>query len=317
MKVIESTDLIEVAFTPLLIYGGSGVGKTTLAQTAAEPLTLDFDEGAHRCANRKTVLQFDSWSENVQAAGTRGAYLYPAGHKLAAQPIPYRTLIHDTGGRALDRMIPEIIGENAKNGQRGGLSQQGWGVLGSRFALWLKLVRSWGKEIVFLCHQKESKDAAGNPYFMPDLPGNMAWNEVHKSFDLMGRIYMDGARRYLDFRPSDTQVGKDAGGLGKVELPDLHEHPRFLAELLARARERIGKTAEASALAAQAVQDWRAWLETVGDNVDALNGNLKELGKLKNGVKAQCWQLVQDHAAARGWEFDREARVYKGKGVAA
>jgi ribosomal-protein-alanine N-acetyltransferase len=60
--LLEPTDVIDVAFVPLLIFGPPGSGKTTLAQTTDSPLTLDFDQGIHRCANRRRAYRFDAWA---------------------------------------------------------------------------------------------------------------------------------------------------------------------------------------------------------------------------------------------------------------
>jgi hypothetical protein len=85
-----------------------------------------------------------------------------------------KTLVIDTGGRALDTMIPDVLRENAKNAYGGNLTPQGWGVLGSRFVTWMKTVRTLGKDVVMICHQESSKDDAGNLDVIPDLPGKMA-----------------------------------------------------------------------------------------------------------------------------------------------
>jgi replication-associated recombination protein RarA len=48
MKVYSANEIIESAGMVALIYGDPGIGKTTLANTAPNPLLLDFDRGAHR-----------------------------------------------------------------------------------------------------------------------------------------------------------------------------------------------------------------------------------------------------------------------------
>ena len=72
-RLIEPTDPIDITFIPMLIYGPPGSSKTTLAQTADSPITLDFDNGIHRCANRKRAMRFDAWAECVDA-GAKGMF---------------------------------------------------------------------------------------------------------------------------------------------------------------------------------------------------------------------------------------------------
>lgn len=309
MQLIESTDCVEIANLPILIYGGPGLGKTTLAQTAADPLTLDFDKGIHRARNRRAALRFDGYVETAKEAGPRGDFRYPAGHRQAGAVIPYQTLVIDTGGRFLDSIVPVVLADSAKNGYSGNLSPQGWGKLGGIFQQWLKQVLSWGKDVVIVCHEDERSNAADQSYFKPDLPGKMAWKEIHRSFEVVGRLYYEGRRKVLDFSPSDNQTAKDAGLIGKVEVPDVHEEADFLAKIIATCKANIGKTAAASAAVAQAVEEWSAFLGASPD-LGAVNEEITGLGTLSPPAKRQAWALVSRHAERRGWTFDKAAKRF-------
>lgn len=305
-QLIEPTDSIQVVQVPILIFGPPGVGKTALAQTAEEPLTLDFDQGIHRTANRRRALRFSGWQDNVNAAGPKGEYTIPNANGIP-QVIPYSSLVIDTGGRALDTMVPEILKENPKNGYAGNLTPQGWGVLGGRFTMWMKTVAQWGKQIVMVCHQEEAKNAAGESYFLPDLPGKMSYKEIHKIFDLIGRISYEGKTRYLDFNPSDTSIGKNAAGWPRMELPDLHKNPRFLAELLADAKTKIGQISQASAAVAKGIEDWRAKLDP-DMTLAHLNGEILSQFKAvshSDPLRPQIWKMISEFAANAELDFDR------------
>jgi hypothetical protein len=319
MQFLEENSPIEVHFVPILAFGPPGSGKSTLAQTAEEPLTLDFDKGIHRVSNRKKALRFDTWSENVAAAGPNGAYRYPTGHPQYGQLIPYKTLVIDTGGRALDTMIPEILKENSKNGYAGNLTPQGWGVLGSRFVTWMKTVASWGKQVVFVCHEDEAKNAGGNSYFVPDLPGKMAWKEIHKQFDLIGRINYEGSNRFLDFNPSDNSIGKNAAGWRKMPLPDLllPENKDFLARLIADARQKIGAVSAASAAIAGGLAEWKnVLLDPATTNLEKLNtivlGRFKELAPT-DPLRVQVWHAMSEFAKDNEWFFDKDTKIFTEK----
>lgn len=294
--LIRPTDSIEVASLPVLIYGGPGVGKTSFAQTAREPLTLDFDKGAHRSFNRKDVMRYDCWADCIadQASGRFQTY---------------KTLNLDTLGALLDCMAREIMQESGKNAQSGGLSIQGWGVLGNRFGQWVRLVVSQGQDIVMVCHEEEDKDVGGTRYLRPAMPGKMAYTVVHRLVDLMGHLSANGKQRTLSFDPTDTSIGKNAAGFEAMRFTRLEDHPDLLGRILQDAKARIGKTAEASALAAQLVEGWRARLEK-DPTLEELNAMLQELGALKNGVKKQVWHLIQEYSAKAELEFDRNTRLF-------
>lgn len=311
----DPTDSIPVTSIPMLIFGPPGSWKTTLAQTARKPLTLDFDKGIHRVMNRGPAKRFDVWQDMVDDGGPNGQFKDRDG-----KPIDYETLVVDTGGRALDTLVPAIIKESAKNSMGGGLSIQGWGVLGNRFTSWLKMVQSWGKQVVMICHQEEAKNAQGDPYFLPDLPGKMAYKEIHKAFDLIGRIGFDGNRRFIDFNPSDHSVAKNAAGWPRMELPDLLQNKTFLADLIDDAKKKIGALSEKSAEVAKAVEEWHQVLnpETVG--LDQLNGDITErfkaIGK-DDPIRPQVWELIMSFADENGVEFDKKAKKFVEKAGAA
>jgi hypothetical protein len=52
VRIIRSTDPVKIETVVVLVYGDPGAGKTSLAFTAADPLMLDFDRGAHRSGFR-------------------------------------------------------------------------------------------------------------------------------------------------------------------------------------------------------------------------------------------------------------------------
>jgi nucleoside-triphosphatase THEP1 len=296
IRQIEPDAEMRVDHLPILIYGPPGCGKTSLAQTCDDPVTLDFDGGIHRSSFRKTAFRFDTWADCVEAFD-RGMF------------DPYKTLVIDTGGRALDSMIPALLQESAKNGNSNGLSIQGWGALGSRFSNWMRTVRSLGKEVVMLCHE-EIRDNGGASLAYPDLPGKMSYKEIHKSFDVIARIRYDGRRRVLDASPSESQAGKNAACWDLLTLPDLANRPRFLAELIAEAKDRIGKTSEASRKIQALVEDWIDWLSNQPVLAE-FNAKLPVLAELPDSAKKQVWALVQRHAKNRDWVFQSGSKQFQ------
>lgn len=297
ITIIEQTDAIEVQFVPILYFGPSGSEKTTLAQTANEPFTIDADRGIHRARNRRRSGQVDTWDDMLEMTHGR-------------EVANCQTIVVDTLGRVLDLMIPPILAESSKYGYQGNLSPSGWGVLGGRFTTWIKTVRALGKDLIMVCHQEDSKDAAGNSEVFPDMPGRMSYKEVHKFCDMIGRIRYEGKRKFLDFSPAEgATCCKNAAGLDPILMPDLSKSKTFMADLIVEIKKRVGKTSEASAAAARIVTDWRDRIAAV-KTLDAFNAMLPEMGKYKNGIKAQMWALVQAHAKECELTFDQAAKKF-------
>ena len=293
-QLIGETEIIDVSALTMLVYGPPGVGKTTLAQTAEDPITLDLDRGAHRSGNRKAVMRFDTWKDIAEAS---------------AEIAKRKTVVVDTVGRALDMLAADIISVNAKHGTAaGGLSLQGYGALKARFGQWVGQLRLAGKDLIFLAHEKEEKDG-DDRYMRPDIQGG-SYTEVMKYADLVGYYLADrqGARK-IDFNPSDRHIGKNAAGWKAMTVGDFATEPTFLAGLLADAKKRIGHTAEASAAAAKSVDEWATRLATKSD-LALFNSWMPLIAPLPQGSKAQAWKLITMHADAQGWTFDAKAKAF-------
>ena len=116
LKIIKRDEPIEVKQIVSTIYGAPGIGKTSTAFTAEKPLLLDFDAGAYRSANRQDCVQPQMWDDvlNITADDLK----------------PFKTVVVDTVGRALDMLTAYIVEQDPKMKQRGGeLTLKGYGRL--------------------------------------------------------------------------------------------------------------------------------------------------------------------------------------------
>lgn len=301
-------------------------GKTSITQTGIRPFTMDFDKGAHRSFNRKFVLQFASWSDVIE-------FTDDSTLLLTKQPVPNRyakaddqakyveglaefnasqEIVLDTLGGALDALKVHIRATVPKAGNpSGGLSPQGWGVLADTFITWVNVLKARGKDFVGVAHEKEKGD---NQKVQPAVQGG-SYNEIHRSCDLMAMVYMEGTNRFLDFTPSSTQTGKDAAKFGKVAVPALENDPHFLGNLLKTAKERIGKTAEASAAKAKIDDEIIAWQDWEVESLEAFQQYVdSEMPRVKteHGTPGltKVWAAVQAKAATKGWVFDKTTKKF-------
>ena len=246
LKIIKAQDPIQVDRLIVTIYGPPGVGKTSLAFSADAPLLLDTDRGAYRSAYRGDSVAADTWAD-VEA--------------ITAKDVDgYRTLVLDTAGRALDLLSMDIIAKNPKMGRGGALTLQGYGELKSRFASYLKLMQSFGLDVVLVAHSDE-KQQGDDIIERIDMQGSSK-QEVYKSSDAMARLGVVGNDRILSFSPGDTTFGKDPASLGRVTVPDLSASPRFLGGLIDDIKSRLNDVSETQRKAAQEAQaraeEWTA-----------------------------------------------------------
>jgi hypothetical protein len=295
MKIIKGTEPIPVEHPVFALFGQPGIGKSSLGYSTKDPLTLDFDKGAHRAANRRDTLVINTWDDvNELMANT-------------ATLDPYATVVVDTVGRCLDMMTADIISSNPKMGTAGNLSLQGYGVLKARFRTWVAQLRTLGKDVLLIAHDTEESDG-DSKIVRPDITGG-SYGEVMKVADFVGYVYMNGRDRILDFNPTHKWVGKNPGGWKPFVLPPVAKSQDFMAELMKLGREALGAISEESSKVMQRVDEWRLQIETF-TTAEECNRAIPEIKKLSAIEQPQVSKILLDHATAKGIGFDKAKKQF-------
>lgn len=288
LKITTAADPIRVDRITMALYGDPGVGKTTLAFSADKALLFDFDNGAHRATNRQDVVRVARWAD-VDAV-------------TQADLEPYHTIIVDTAGRMLDALSADIIANDAKLGKGGVLSQQGWGRLKQRFTAWLKMLNQSGKDVVLIAHGTEKMDGETVNARL-DVQGGSK-DEIYKSVDAMGRVYIKGGKRVLCFDPTESAFGKNPGQFGLLEIPSPIPAD-FLASIISDTKASLNKQTEAMAEAAAQIEEWRGIIVKLKTAED-FNKRLERVKELSKPIK----KLFSDAATEAGLTFDTKAGEY-------
>jgi AAA domain len=300
LKIVKASEPMQVDNIVLTCYSQPGLGKTSLAFTAAKPLLLDFDKGSYRASNRKDVVPIADWAE-VDG--------------LTAEDIAdYSTVVIDTGGRALDKLKAKLIKDNPKNaGGFGGMSAMGWSNLSRIFNDLVTKITAAKKDLVIITHMDE-KMQGDETVERIDAQGSSR-NEIYKVSDAMCRIQVTpNGGRILNFDPREGGFGKNPAQLPKMPFPHPDQNPQFLAEVITQIKASINRMTEAQA---ETVKEAKLWEETVAesDSLDAIN-TLVGLAKDRKLSKSQK-ALLNDRAVALNFTFDKAAGLYVQKAEAA
>lgn len=296
MKVIPPNEPIVVKNVAVLIYGDPGAGKTTLANTAHDPLHLDFDKGAHRAQNRKRVAVPETVAETLD-------YL----EKHAGE---YGDVAVDTLGRLLDMMAVEIMRDDSRRSRGGALDQQGWGILKQRFGAFRMRVAALGKDLIFTAHARE-KDDGETTILRPDIQGGSK-DEVLRLCDFVGYLTMRGGKRVIQWSQTDRSIGKDPVGWGTSEVPHYATEPEFLADLLASGKDALGNASEASQELDREIAGWRVKVEGC-ETAEALNSLLARFQETKPSatLKAAVWAAFLAQAKTSAVSYDAKGKAFK------
>lgn len=301
-KLVLPTDPIEVKTLFVCLFGQPGARKTSLAQTSAKDVfTLAFDaKGIARCYGRKTAMMFDTWNDVIEQ-GNKGAF------------DGRGAIVIDTVGMLIQVLSHSIADENSKWGTRmGGLSQQGYGVLMNRFSAWVNGLRAKGCDIIAIAHEKLDKDR-DETYSRPDIVGSNYATVMYHA-DLVGYMSFYNGKRSLDFNPTDKWMAKAPPcGWPTLTLPDFGAEPLYLHGLLEQAKESMGKISQESAELQRVVEEWRHVIERYA-TPDHFNDGLKNVSPdMPKLLKAQVWQMFQDHAATQNYTWDAKRKAFVAK----
>lgn len=291
LKIVKASDPMIVSRLNMCIYASPGLGKTSLAFTADTPLLLDADRGSHRAINRKDTVAVNSWSDIANIS--------------VEDMTPYKTIVADTVGRVLDFLTADIIAENPKMGRGGALTLQGYGVLKSRFAAWLKMLQTFGKDVVLIAHMDE-QGSGDDIKERLDVQGGSK-GEIYKSVDAMGRIFIRDKARVIDFSPRENSFGKNPCNLEIIPFPDPSTNPDLLAKLMVTMKERMNHLSEDQKAAQSELEEWAIALNDFS-TADEINQSLPEIKKASKAVQA----LAAKRAKDLGLTFNKTAKAYEG-----
>lgn len=197
----------------MLIAGYPGIGKSTLALSAPNPLHIDVDFGIDRIEPRyrKPYIQPASYQEILDD-------LTPENVK------EFDTLVFDTGGKLISLMSLWAIKKDPKYGQRdGSLSLRGYGFVGKEFVRLMDYCfYTLQKNIVIVFHAVEEKDG-DNTRLRIKVEGQTK-NNVWEPMDLGGFMEIYGTDRTIGFSNCERYFAKGTRGISGVrKIPALNQ----------------------------------------------------------------------------------------------
>lgn len=295
LKIVKAEEPIKVEQLVIEIYGQPGIGKSSIAFSAKNPICLDFDRGSHRAVGRKDTAQPESWPDvaNLEAEGVLDEY---------------DTVIVDTIGRALDMLTAHLIAEDAKLANKaGGLTMNGWGALKASFTGWLKKLREQGKDVILIAHDAEDK--SGDEIIVrPDIQGGSR-SEITKATDAIGYLYRTQEQTILDFNPSDRWIGKNPSAGAPITVPNIKSSPTFLADVIQSMKDSINSMTEEQQETMKQLQQWRESIEQLS-GVEDFNAMVPKATEAPKSISGDVKKMLVQVARQKGLEFDKASKTF-------
>lgn len=304
----ESMDFSKQTFSAI-IYGSPGVGKTTLALSAPNPVLIDFDDGVSRvrASHRAPTIVCNTYEEVLTDIDS-------------PEMKEFDTIIIDTGGSFVtflkDWAFRTKADAKTKAGQFNSL--KGFGYVKSEFAAFTDKIKTvLKKNVIYVFHSVEQADKDGNPIQRLMCEGscrNTVWNPC----DFGGYVQMIGNKRMICFSPTQEYFAKGTHGItGEMPIPVLNDSTPndFMTKLFDKARQSIIAENEAygpqKAKYVEVMGDVCALVESVKDQETA-NQALDLISNLEHALtsKKEAGAMLNTKCKELGLKYSKDAGCY-------
>lgn len=298
----ELMNFTDKPFT-IVISGSPGLGKTTLALSAPNPVLFDTDGGIARvkAEHRKltsSVSSYDELLDDMRSPECQAA----------------ESFIIDTGGSLIQLMKPWAQKQDARAAKNG---MAMFGVIKTEFdRLCYQIRTEFRKHLILVFHTTEvtKGDVVTTRLSCEGSAKDIVWTPA----DFGGYMYMSGGNRMIGFTPTEEYFAKGCFGVqGVMQIPTLRpgEPNNFLTNLFKQAQASIedeSKVYEQEREAYnQIMEDGIRILESISD-AETANEAVSALGSLTHALtsRRELLALLAKKADEKGLKWEAKGKKY-------
>ena len=276
----------------ITLYGTPGAGKTSTACTSDTPLLIDTDRGSSRAVGRVDTLVANNWNDIISELDSMKNY---------------KTVVVDTVRSVLEDFLVNYVCE--KNYKLKTNTLKRFGELAEQFKEFVNQLRSYGVDIIFIAHDKETAEGDIIKH-SPDCIGQSK-DLLLRISDEVGYITMINGMRTILWEPTDTTVGKNVAGFSVMEIPNPTDakYSTFMADVVKDVKMSLVNKSEANRKANEQLAAIREHLAAAmtDEDIAALMEETKGLPKI---MQVPFFTEMQKSLAAKGYTFDKNKKTF-------
>lgn len=240
MPIIKKDAIMPERPVIILLYGSPGCGKTSVANTAKNPILIDTDRGADRAAMRVDTLMASKWMDIEN-------------EKEAIKT--YDTVVLDTCKSCLDEYISDFV--VAQNYKLKSNALKRFGEMAEKFKDFVNFLRQNQSDIIFICHDKEQTEGDVVKH-SPECTGQSK-DLLLRIADQVGYVTMVNGQRTIVFDPTDTTIGKNVAQIPPMAIPstDSIDFQNCMANIIDKVKKALVNKSEAQKEAQAALEEAR------------------------------------------------------------
>lgn len=292
MPIIKHNEILPERPIIMVLYGVPGSGKTSVAATANNPVLIDTDRGFDRAVRRIDTSRASAWEDILNDEASFDAY---------------DTIIIDTAKATLDDYLVEYVCRLNYKLKTNSLKR--FGEIADQFKGFVNRLRLKGKDIIFICHDKEEKDGDIIKH-SPDCTGQSK-DLLIRIADQVGYIGIQNKQRVITFEPLDNYVGKNVAQLDTIVIPNApsKEFDNCMADIIKQVKSAIQSKSEAQRKAQEQLAELREKINEVEtmEDVDAVLKMSKDLPKI---MKIPFFSELKETLSAKGFSYDDKNKKF-------
>lgn len=252
MPIIKKSEVMPERPVIIVLYGTPGTGKTSLANTAKNPILIDTDRGSDRASNRVDTLMASKW-------------LDIENEKEAIKT--YDTVVIDTAKALLDDYLSDYVVTQNYKLKSNGLKR--FGEMAEKFKEFVNFLRQNQSDIIFVCHDKEQTEGDIIKH-SPECTGQSK-DLLLRIADQVGYVTMVDGQRTIVFDPTDTTIGKNVAQIPPMRIPYVNsvEFPTCMEGIIDKVKKSLVGKSEAQKEAQEQLDSAREKLKNAKTIDDA------------------------------------------------